>query len=197
MNVFLWSDLHVGHVNLAEKWRVSFGGTVPLHDAHVRDAWNSVVGFNDEVWILGDEAMGQRAITVPWIGKNLHGIKHLIPGNHTQVHEMNGIRAEKNRNMFEAVFTLHDNMVDGFDQFGIENLILCHFPWFGVPDHEESDRDLSSWYPRREDYSSETVLAHGHTHASSRFSDHAIHVGVDAWSTPVPLSVVEEYVRLS
>lgn len=200
MNTFVWSDPHINHVNLAEKYRTSFGGgTVQSHDAAIREAWNDTVGLNDEVWLIGDAAMGKRAVSVPFFA-TLHGRKHLIPGNHDDVHPM----YDKKTNFREKVafysqfFTIHDTIELGDEIFGISNTIVSHFPWLGsYVDHAEAERGhYDKWHPERDRYGNDIVIIHGHTHASEIFGDHSVHVGVDAHPNgPIPVEVLAGYVE--
>ena len=75
--VFLISDLHLSHTNMA-----IYRGfkTVEEHDEHIIERWNSVVTKKDVVWILGD-------ITMEKVGPyhlldRLKGIKKVVLGNH-------------------------------------------------------------------------------------------------------------------
>lgn len=43
--------------------------------------WADTVGEDDEIWVLGDVAVGRIAETPPPIA-SLPGRKHLVPGNH-------------------------------------------------------------------------------------------------------------------
>jgi len=77
--VFVISDLHFGHNNMA--LHRGFSSSVE-HDAHIVGCWNSVVKKNDTVYILGDITMEK---TQPYpILSALNGFKKVILGNHDQ-----------------------------------------------------------------------------------------------------------------
>lgn len=175
---FTWSDLHIGHVKLSVSWRPWAGGTVESHNAYIRDHWNSIVRPGDTVRIVGDACMGVLTESLEFV-KTLHGTKELIGGNHDRfsasyVHEckQKPEKTEKFRSMYAEVFTLMPEVVED-DQF-----IWCHFPWFGTGDH--NDRDLINRFGPKM-FETDKVLIHGHTHSPERYSERAIHVGVDAW----------------
>jgi calcineurin-like phosphoesterase family protein len=54
---------------------------VEEHDKALIERWNSVVGIDDDTWILGDFSWYPATKTIA-IYKQLNGIKHLIVGNH-------------------------------------------------------------------------------------------------------------------
>lgn len=78
-NVYVISDLHLSHKNMA-----IFRGfkNVEEHDQYIIDKWNSVVNKKDTVWILGDITMEK---TSPYHILNLlYGYKKVVLGNHDQ-----------------------------------------------------------------------------------------------------------------
>jgi calcineurin-like phosphoesterase family protein len=74
--VFVISDLHLGHNNLALKR--GFAGYLE-QDQLIIDNWNSVVSKNDLVWILGDIAMSKNHYQKLNL---LKGYKNVVLGNH-------------------------------------------------------------------------------------------------------------------
>lgn len=193
--IWVWSDVHIGHVNLCEKWRPTYGGSVPAHTETVRERWNDIVTPNDEIWIIGDAVMGKREENLAIIG-SFHGIKHLVPGNHDDVHAMTKpTRRERMMPIYEQYFTVWPEAISGA-VWDLPEIAITHFPWSGTPDHEGSERDhYDRWMPVRERYPFDTVLVHGHTHSSAKISDHAIHVGVDAWTDgPVSVATIESLI---
>jgi calcineurin-like phosphoesterase family protein len=57
-------------------------GSVEEHDEGLIAAWNSVVGLRDEVWHLGDFAVGASPERCAQIFRRLRGRKILVRGNH-------------------------------------------------------------------------------------------------------------------
>jgi len=78
--IFFTSDLHFHHKNIIKYNNRPFTN-VDEHDHHLIDAWNSVVGKNDVVNVLGDYAFTDHAgaLELSW---KLNGTKYLIMGNH-------------------------------------------------------------------------------------------------------------------
>lgn len=80
MTTFFTADLHFGHERIIE-FHPRRGATLDeMHDRLV-DGWNSVVDKSDDVWVLGDFAMGQLDSSLKFFHK-LWGRKHLVSGNH-------------------------------------------------------------------------------------------------------------------
>lgn len=87
----LWftSDLHFFHSNIIEycnrPWRREGGAPDPdaMNEGIIAN-WNSVVRWDDDVFIIGDVAMGgkRRADELARILARLNGVLHLVPGNH-------------------------------------------------------------------------------------------------------------------
>ena len=74
--LFVISDLHFGHTNMALKRGFE---NVELHDEYIVDRWNSVVGKRDTVWILGDITMEKANYDIL---DRLKGFKKVVLGNH-------------------------------------------------------------------------------------------------------------------
>src|SRR4051794_15711876 len=80
MTRWFTSDLHLGHTNIIQYANRPFS-SVDAMDRTLIDRWNEVVCDSDEVWCLGDMAMGQLDRTRPLISE-LAGRKVLLAGNH-------------------------------------------------------------------------------------------------------------------
>lgn len=77
--VFIISDLHFGHRNMAI--RRGFKDEVQ-HDSFIIEQWNKVVLKRDTVWVLGDITM-EKSSPYHLLGK-LNGFKKVVLGNHDQ-----------------------------------------------------------------------------------------------------------------
>jgi len=80
MGLWFTADLHLGHANIIRYCRRPFRDVADMDEAIVL-GWNGVVGADDDVWVLGDFAMGTLDRSLP-IGRRLNGTKHLVVGNH-------------------------------------------------------------------------------------------------------------------
>lgn len=77
---FFIGDTHFGHKNI-----IKFENphrpflTIEEHDEELVKRWNSVVGKNDIVWVVGDFCFGKEKLA---IADRLNGSKRLVMGNH-------------------------------------------------------------------------------------------------------------------
>lgn len=79
-NIYVISDLHFGH-NKEFVWKDRGYDSVSDMNEQQIIKFNSVVGPDDEVYILGDVLMGDSKETIKHL-KELNGVKYLIKGNH-------------------------------------------------------------------------------------------------------------------
>ena len=117
MSTYFISDLHFGHVNALSFDARPFT-SIEAHDKALIDNWNSAVGIDDDVWILGDISWWNATKTVE-IFKQLNGVKHLCVGNH----DKKLLKNDDVRSLFCEI-TNYKEIVSG-DGTGI---VLCHYP---------------------------------------------------------------------
>jgi len=179
------SDLHFGHANVIDYAGRPFP-SVGLMNAALVSLWNSIVAPDDEVWVLGDLAMGRIEQSLPHAAQ-LVGQKHLVLGNHDRPFS----DVKRRVHWSECYLTtgdfreLHHGEVDLELANGIR-VRLCHFPYEG----DSSDRDR---YVEQRPADDGRWLLHGHVHEKWRQRGRMINVGVDAWAgQPVAESRVVE-----
>ncbi len=82
-DLFFTSDIHFFHNNIIEYCNRPWRSAEEMNEGIINN-WNSVVGRNSVVFILGDVAMGGRgkAERLAKILSRLNGKKYLVPGNH-------------------------------------------------------------------------------------------------------------------
>lgn len=80
MAIWVCADLHLQHKRIIEMCRTQFK-TIEEHDQYVINRYNSVVGPDDLVYILGDVCFTPRDSAIKLL-KQLNGRKILITGNH-------------------------------------------------------------------------------------------------------------------
>lgn len=79
MTVFFTADTHFGHGGALGLYRRPFASVAAM-DAAMLAAWQATVGPDDEVWHLGDFAVGRRVDAAGLLAA-LPGRKHLVTGN--------------------------------------------------------------------------------------------------------------------
>ena len=118
--IFLIGDLHLGHRNIIKYCNRPFKDVEDMTEQLVKN-WNSVVGANDIVYIVGDFALcGKQKIIE--ITKRLNGRKRLILGNHDGA-SINTYREAG----FEYVYN-HPIVLDDF-------FIVSHVPLVGISEN--------------------------------------------------------------
>ena len=161
MGVYFSSDLHFNHRNIlkycphrrggkdmpADTDTAAIANMVSAMNELIISNWNDIVSPYDEVYILGDAAMGL-IDKAPALIKRLNGAKHLIAGNH----DVKLVKMCKNREPgFENLFASIDKMYNKtFSHKGVKYpVVMCHFP-------------LLHW----EGQNHGTIQLHGHLHSS-------------------------------
>jgi calcineurin-like phosphoesterase family protein len=176
MTKFITSDIHFNHRQIVNynKNRVSpyFTGDIETATQEEIDVivaemnaiiilnWNSVVRSTDDVYILGDVAMGQIKLA-PDLIKQLNGNKFLIAGNHDKTLVKLIEKDESLKDMFVWIkdYKEMSHTVDDKKHM----ICLFHFP-------------IKSWNGA----GNGTIHFHGHTHGSPTGIDGKImDVGMD------------------
>ncbi len=175
---YFTADLHLGHANIIAYCKRPFAGVEEMNEALLQ-RWNSVVGDDDDVWVLGDVAMGRIDDNLALVAE-LSGHKVLLAGNHDRCwagrQRDHGRWLQRYR---EAGFAeIHQGTVH--TSVAGQDVLAGHFPYEG--DSHDEDR-FTRWRPT----DTGSWLLHGHVHTTWRVKRRQINVGVDVWDyTPVP-----------
>ena len=160
------ADTHFGHDNVIRHCDRPFSSVDEMDDAVVKN-WNTVIREEDAVWVLGDFCFRSKRPAQGYLDR-LHGIKHLIVGNHD--HE-DTVTAPG----WASVQQLAEVAVDGF------RLVLCHYA-------------LRVW-PRSHHGA---LHLYGHSHGLLSPNRRTLDVGVDAWDfRPVQLAEIRQRMAAS
>lgn len=171
------ADLHLGHANIIAYTGRPYADLEEMHEGII-SAWSSTVSDDDEVWVLGDVAMGGVLPYLPLIGR-LAGHKVLVPGNHDGCWAGRSRVGGRSNEQWRALY-----LDAGFDEIrdgpvttvvsGVE-VTVDHFPYTG--DSGEADRFSTHRPPDRGGW-----LLHGHVHTRWRQHGRQVNVGIDAWA---------------
>ncbi|GJE59956.1 metallophosphoesterase family protein [Methylobacterium trifolii] len=160
MAVFFTSDTHFGDPRVLRLDRRPFPD-LPAHDAALIETWNAAVGPEDEVWHLGDFALGPPPERVRAILAALNGTKRLIVGNNDGPDTLSAPG-------WASVAHYAEIEADA------RRLVLCHYAfrtWNGI--------------------GRGAINLHGHSHAQLRPIPKQYDVGVDAQGfAPVTLAQI-------
>ena len=175
---FYTSDLHLGHANIIRFSGRPFGSIEEMNFELVR-RWNETVGPEDEVWVLGDVAMGKLVESLELIAE-LRGHLILVPGNHdrcwSQLPEKRRRRGQTEQYLDAGFESIVDEGpgADLYHQLGRHHVRVSHFPYVG--DSQDLDR-YTDVRPR----DAGLPLLHGHVHEAWKVRGRQINVGVDVW----------------
>ncbi len=179
MSRWYTSDHHFGHRNIIGYCDRPFADVEEMNIAMV-ERWNDLVGDDDEVWVIGDVALGDLHANLAEHVARLRGRKILVPGNHDRCwpgrKDGETCRADYYRlGGFERIVDAPKPV-----RLGRKKVRISHFPYlldeaYGLKFREHRPTDDGSW------------LLHGHIHEKWRQRGRQINVGVDAWDfAPVP-----------
>lgn len=172
MEIWLTSDTHFSHdVEFLYEPR-GFTNVKDMNIAIVEN-WNSVVKPDDEVWHLGDMALGDIDDACKYINQ-LNGTIHWIQGNHCTKRKVSKIIEE-----CPAVREIGWAYQIKFNKY---SFYLSHYP------------TLTGNYDDKH-FSQHVINLHGHTHQQANFlypnNPFIYHVGVDSHNcTPVHIDEV-------
>lgn len=160
MAIWFTSDTHFGDPRILRIDRRPFRD-LPSHDAALVANWNAVVAPEDEVWHLGDFALGPDDEAVAELIASLNGTKHLIIGNNDGPGTLGAPG-------WASVAHYAELTVDD------RRLVLCHYAF-------------RTWNRM----GSGVIDLHGHSHGKLRPVPRQYDVGVDAQGfAPVQLATI-------
>lgn len=197
MTVFFTADTHFGHANIVERFNRGNGlfKSIQHHDALIQQHWFETVTDDDDVYVLGDIALGVLEESLKKF-EILPGRKFLVPGNHDRIISLEGAeKVKKNKPFYENVgFTVLEETVhyNVPTVYGDQEVLLSHFPYAVTEFENTADR----WKKVRP-INAGLPLIHGHTHSTNQFNPVEpleFHVGVDANNfTPVALTEIQDW----
>ena len=196
------ADTHFSHANIIKYCKRPFEDTVAMNNQIVSNI-NELVSGDDELWILGDIAMGLLDESLP-IVKKINAKKILVAGNHDRCHPYYGNKSESYIQKYvdeTGAIELHTGNTNLTLMDGTE-VAVSHFPYA-----EPSPRVLAS--VSGEDNANSTDkfakyrpvdnggwLLCGHVHEKWAVQGRQVNVGIDAWGGyPVAEATIVEIVK--
>ncbi len=158
MSVYFTSDTHFGHTQAIARFHRPFASVREMNETMIA-RWNACVRPRDEIWHLGDFAIGMDESALSRILDSLAGRKHLVRGNNDEA-------ATTSLRGWASVRDYAEIEVEG------TRLVLCHYPF----------RTWNGMYKG-------ALNLHGHSHGQLKRLPRQIDVGVDVWDfRPVALA---------
>lgn len=176
---YFTADTHFSHHNIL-RYANRPWATVEAMDAALIANLNAAAGPDDELWILGDVALGPKEALAATISQLQAGRLVLLIGNHDRCFARRGATDGKRRKAHRARQLYHDA---GFDEIYTHTRLtltcgntvqLSHFPY------PAGDRDQDRFLHARPHDDGSWLLC-GHVHDSWRQQGRQINVGVDVW----------------
>lgn len=179
MTVWFSADLHLNHKNILGYCNRPFSSTEEM-DVSLINNWNSVVSSKDQVYFLGDLALGNYSKITSYL-EQLNGRIYLQEGNHDKKWFSQGFEHGRISTL-PPLYNLNINK---------QLFVLCHYPLLTW---------LKSYYG--------SIALHGHSHGNSgRITESEdkvipvgekrgkrIDVGTDCWNYfPVSLEEILEF----
>ena len=144
--IWFTSDLHFGHQK-EFLWGPRGFTSSQEHDEAIINNWNSVVDYDDEVYVLGDLMLGDNNHGLECI-KRLAGNIHIILGNHDTEPRIE--LYEQCPNIVEIVHALEIKYKKYY-------FFLCHYPV------------ITTNYDDQKAWAKHLINLHGHTHQTNKF----------------------------
>ena len=196
MTRWFTSDTHFGHKNIIEYCGRPFSSVDEMNDALV-DRINALIPEGDELWILGDIALGSLSESLPVL-QSINARIVLVGGNHDRFHPF----SKKNGPWVERYLALTGaaelRVTNARIAVGDHDVQLSHFP-YQWDTHDlvtgrgaDASEDLfGRWRPVDDG----GWLLNGHVHEKWRQRGRQINVGIDAWGgRPVSEHTVAELI---
>jgi len=163
-------------------------GAVEWHDAYLAQKWDSTVGEDDTVWVLGDISSGTKPAqrnALQWISDR-PGTKKLIGGNHDGPFPNNRDADKWDRPYHDVFASVHHAIRRRIPLVvGHTDVWFTHMPYTD----EHTAIGTRGRYPALRLHDAGDPCVHGHTHArqlksyaSTEHGSLQLHVGVDAWN---------------
>lgn len=167
---YFTSDLHLGHANIVTYCGRPFADVEAMNTA-ILNRWRATVSPDDEVWVLGDVALGKDWQAHVRSLSALPGRKVLVPGNHDFCwkNALSG-KAQVYREVFAEILQQPTRTT-----VGTHEVLVAHMPYL-VPTRTAPDK-LAKYRPVDEGL----PLLCGHIHEKWQTNERQINVGVDVW----------------
>ncbi len=196
---YFTSDTHYGHPNIIRFCERPYEH-VDHMNADLVDRATAVVEVGDELWHLGDVALGTLNKTLTHLARISVDVT-LVAGNHDRCHPCNGQRGERFVDVYrdkcqltELVLTNTSLMLSNGAEVNVS-----HFPYADPSLDGQEDRHgevlVDRFAPWRMTDDGSWLLC-GHVHDSWRQKGRMINVGVDAWGgRPVSETAIVELIE--
>lgn len=176
--IFLTSDLHFNHDREFVYKDRGFPSVEIMNEAII-NRWNSMIGPDDTVYVLGDVMLGDNDKGLECL-KRLKGTIHIILGNHDTA-----TRVELYKSLPNVAEVVYATII----KYKKASFYLSHYPTVTA---NPAAIESGAWYTN-------LFNLHGHTHQKTNFTNNNLlmyHVGVDSHACfPVLLDDIIEEIK--
>lgn len=170
-NIWFTSDLHLGHDREFLWGPRGFKSVYEMNEA-ILENWRNTVGYDDDVYVLGDLMLGNNEEGIKLI-KTLKGKLHIIRGNHD---------TDVRMQLYSQCWNVVEITEGQYLKVNGQNFYLCHYP------------TMTSNLEKNANLKGHTINLFGHTHQKTNFYQgipFMYHVGLDSHNCkPVSLEEV-------
>ena len=170
-NIWFTSDLHLGHDREFCWGPRGFKSIYEMNEA-ILENWRNTVGYNDDVYVLGDLMLGNNEEGIKLI-KTLKGKLHIVRGNHD---------TDARMQLYSQCWNVVEITEGQYLKVNGQNFYLCHYP------------TMTSNLEKSANLKEHTINLFGHTHQKTNFYQgipFMYHVGLDSHNCkPVSLEEV-------
>lgn len=146
--IWFCSDLHFGHSRPFLYEPRGFDN-ISSHDRAIIDNWNSVINWNDNIYILGDLMLNDDDHGLSCI-KQLNGNIHIIRGNHDSAKRME---------LYQDLWNVVEVCEGKYFRYKKYHFYLSHYPC--LTSNHDDDKPLKA----------RMISLCGHTHTKDKFQD--------------------------
>ena len=168
--IYFSSDLHFGH-NRDFLYDPRGYNNINDHDEDLIEKWNSIVNYDDEVYLLGDVMLNDNNYGLFCL-RRLNGIIHIIRGNHD---------TDERLNLYNSLYNVDVIGWSTMIKYQGLHFYLSHYPTF------------TSNFDYEKPLKAKVIGLFGHTHQQAEFfndNPYMFHVGVDS-NNGYPISIDE------
>lgn len=196
---YFTADIHFGHENIIKYCDRPWSNAREM-DFGIIERFNSVLTDEDELWILGDLALGKQRETVPLLGL-INGRKHIVAGNHDKIwrgHKKMGPSDVEFYRQYGDIESDYGIILIDIGKDKPYPALYSHFPYDVDPINVDTPGDdrYAKYRWKRHTGMGWRWLIHGHVHDAWKIKDDQINVGVDVWDFyPVPETTIAEIIN--
>jgi len=186
---FWTADLHLSHTRILELCPLRPWADLEAMNRGLVERWNQTVGPEDEVWVIGDFAMGRIRETLRRVPE-FHGKKILVPGNHDRCspaypHKKDRVEDWESYYLEAGFWAIRP---PGPEEIAGVPCNVNHFPYPDTADDRYGER-FDAFRPVDDG----RPLIHGHVHSAWKTKGRMVNVGVDVWDfRPVAETVLAD-----